>query len=64
MTNEYIIIKSCSDPMMWYSDKIGQEYKLLSRHYAYKGLEFLVRTDDHWNTVNIIKEEDAEVCIK
>jgi hypothetical protein len=51
----YLKIVKCSDPLMWYADKVGQRAIILGENKNY----YLSREDSGY--VNIIKKCDAKI---
>lgn len=49
-------IKSCSDPMMWYSDKVGGTFSLIGEM---KGEGYATREPDGY--INVVRYDDAEI---
>jgi hypothetical protein len=52
-------ITSCTDAMMWYCDRVGESFPLI-RQLDEEGC-YLVRTDDDYQTSNIVLFCDGEL---
>ncbi len=52
-------ITGCSDPLMWYSDRIGAIVPFLGEDVDYKGPIYWSRDNDRYK--NIILRRDAEL---
>lgn len=50
-----LLITKCSDPLMWYADKVGQTVPYLGEGYGY----YSSREDAGW--VNVVNMDDAVV---
>lgn len=59
MTDKVIKILKCSDPMMWYADKVGQTFPFIGVWWP-EGF----KTREESGYVNFVKYEDGLICSK
>lgn len=56
---QWVVITSCSDPLLWYKDKVGDSFKVIVAPIS-PGHDWLVATRDEYSTTNIIKPCDCK----